>query len=82
MREIGHEHGHFRTERCRGVGSAHAHVEAAAAARTGTGRQSRPFHGVKCPCSCPLLRHRFLAARGASLTLPTEGQPANTAREV
>ena len=57
-------------------GNAHAHV----AARAQTGRTLRAVVRPQCPCSCQLLATAFWAARGANLTLPTEGRTGHSGR--
>ncbi len=57
-------------------GNAHAHVEA----RAQTGRHLRPVERDQCPCSCHLGATAFWAARGANLTLPTEGRIGHSGR--
>ena len=54
--------------------NAHAHVE-------GAGCNGAPVEGrglEAMPMLVSRLSNRLLAARGANLTLPTEGQPANS----
>ena len=73
--EIGHEHGHFRTARRPAVRSAQAHVDAAARTRTKWTRRWRAMNERSAHARVRL-GHGFAAARGADLTLPTEGRLA------